>query len=149
MNTQIAMILKSIFLDTASGTASTADAANTQGSMWTMILIYAVIIGGLYFIMIRPQSKKKKEEDQMRNNIEINDEITTIGGIVGRVVAFKGGDNDDSIIIETSSDRTKMRIKRWAIASIDTEKAAPAPEKKEKKGFFSKFSKDKSEEEKK
>ena len=51
-------------------------------SMWVMILIYAVIIGGIYFFLIRPNSKKKKEEAQMRNSLEIGDEITTIGGIM-------------------------------------------------------------------
>lgn len=53
----------------------------------------------------------------MRKSAQVGDEITTIGGIVGRVVGVK---EDDSLIIETGSDRAKMRIRRWAIGSIDT-----------------------------
>ena len=89
-------------------------------SMWVMILIYAVIIGGIYFFLIRPNSKKKKEEAQMRNSLEIGDEITTIGGIMGRVVAIK--DDEDAIIIETGSDRVKMKFKKWCISTVDTVK---------------------------
>lgn len=96
---------------TASGTA-------TGGSIWTIILLYAAVIGGLYFLVIRPQSKKKKKEEKMRGNVQIGDNVTTIGGIVGRVVGIK--EDVDSIVIETGTDRAKLRIKRWAIGSIDT-----------------------------
>ena len=108
-------------------------------SMWVMILIYAVIIGGIYFFLIRPNSKKKKEEAQMRNSLEIGDEITTIGGIMGRVVAIK--DDEDAIIIETGSDRVKMKFKKWCISTVDTVKnpAETAPvEKKSLTSFFKK-----------
>ncbi|MDF2633096.1 MAG: yajC [Caproiciproducens sp.] len=88
------------------------------GSMWTIILLYAAVIGGLYFLVIRPQSKKKKKEEKMRGNVQIGDDVTTIGGIVGRVVGIK--EDADSIVIETGTDRAKIRIKRWAIGSIDT-----------------------------
>lgn len=87
-------------------------------SFLVMILIWAVMIGGLYFLMIRPQSKKKKQEEKMRSNVQIGDDITTIGGIVGRVVGIK--EDADSIVIETGTDRAKLRIKRWAIGSVDT-----------------------------
>ena len=62
--------------------------------------------------------KKKKKEQEMRKNAQVGDEITTIGGICGRIVAVK--DEVDSIVIETGSDRSKMLIKRWAIGSVDT-----------------------------
>ncbi len=103
------------------------------GGMWWMILVYGAIIAGVYFFLIRPNSKKKKEEAQMRNSLEIGDEITTIGGIVGRVVAVK--DEEDAIIVETGSDRVKMKFKKWAISTVDTVKEAPKTEVKEKKGF--------------
>lgn len=102
------------------------------GNMWVMILIYGAIIAALYFFLIRPNSKKKKEEAQMRNSIEIGDEITTIGGIVGRIVAIK--EDEDAFIIETGSDRVKMKFKRWAISTVDTAKEKPA-EQTEKKSF--------------
>ena len=102
-------------------------------SMWVMILIYGAIIAGVYFFLIRPNSKKKKEEAQMRNSLEIGDEITTIGGIMGRIVAIK--DDEDAIIIETGSDRVKMKFKKWCISTVDTVKDKPAAAEPEKKGF--------------
>ena len=91
-----------------------------NGGLIGMIAIYAVIIGLVYLFLLRPNSKKKKEEAAMRNNLEIGDEVTTIGGIVGRVVAIK--DEEDALIIETGSDRVKMKFKKWAISSVDTVK---------------------------
>jgi len=91
---------------------------------WVMILIYAALFGVLYLVLIRPNSKKKKEEQAMRENISIGDDITTIGGIVGRIVAIK--EDEDAFIIETGSDRVKMKFKKWAISSVETVKE-PAP----------------------
>ena len=98
-------------------TASSA-AAGSGSSMWIMILLYVAIFGGLYLFVIRPQSQKKKKEEKMRGNVQIGDEITTIGGIVGRVVGIK--EDVDSVVIETGTDRAKIRIKRWAVGSVDT-----------------------------
>ncbi len=101
-------------LDAASGTTENAGA----GSLLLMLLPYALIIVALYFIMIRPQSKKRKKEEAMRKGAQIGDEITTIGGVVGRIVSIK--DENETLVIETGTDRSKMRIKRWAIGSVDT-----------------------------
>ena len=110
-----------------------------NGGMIGMIAIYAVIIGLVYLFLLRPNSKKKKQEAEMRNNLEIGDEITTIGGIVGRVVAIK--DEEDALVIETGSDRVKMKFKKWCISSVDTVKeTTPVPEKK---SLFSGFGKKK------
>lgn len=100
-------------------------------NMWMILILYAVIIGGLYFFLIRPNSKKKKQEEALRESVEIGDEITTIGGITGRVISVK--EDTASIVIETSADRTKMHIKKWAISTIDNEKELPADTKKDKK----------------
>ena len=97
---------------------------------WVMILIYAALFGVLYFVLIRPNSKKKKEEQAMRDNIAIGDDVTTIGGIVGRIVAIK--EDEDSFIIETGSDRVKMKFKKWAISSVDTVKDIPETTKTSK-----------------
>lgn len=120
--------------------------ANAFGT-YGMILIWVLVFAALYFFVLRPSSKKKKEEAQMRNSLEIGDEITTIGGIMGRVVAIK--DDEDAIIIETGSDRVKMKFKKWCISTVDTVKEAPAKEKAaekegttEKKGLFGKKKKD-------
>ena len=94
---------------------------NAEGSAGMMnIIIMIIFVVGMYFLMLRPSSKRKKQEDAMRNNIQIGDEITTIGGSVGRVVAIK--DENESFIIETGIDRSKVKIKKWAIASCDTNK---------------------------
>ena len=87
-------------------------------NMVVVLLIYAVFIVGMYFIFFRPQNKQKKKEAEMRNNAQVGDEITTIGGICGRIVAIK--EETESIVIETGSDKAKLRIKRWAIGSVDT-----------------------------
>lgn len=94
------------------GTASTGD------SLWMTILYMVVIVGIFYFLLMRPQQKKKKKEEKMRNSVQIGDDVTTIGGIVGRVVGIK--DDSDTLIIETGTDRAKMKIKKWAIGSVDT-----------------------------
>lgn len=119
--------------------ASNANAGGNPSSMIIMIVIYVAIFGALYFFLIRPNSKKKKEEAALRNSIEIGDEITTIGGIMGRVVALK--EDEDAIIIETGSDRVKMKLKKWSISSVDTVKEKPATAETEKKGFFARFKK--------
>ncbi len=93
---------------------------STGSSTITMILYMVVIFIAFYFFLIRPQSKKKKQEDKMRNELKIGDEIITIGGIVGRIIGMK--DESDSVIIETSVDRSKLALKRWAIASCDKSK---------------------------
>lgn len=111
-------------------------AGNNNMSMILMIVVYAAIFAALYFFLIRPNSKRKKEEAQLRNSLEIGDEITTIGGIMGRVVAIK--DDEDAIIIETGSDRVKMKFKKWCISTVDTVKEQPANAQPEKKSFFGK-----------
>ena len=77
-----------------------------------MILMIVV----LYFLMIRPQQKRQREEQKMRNNLRVGDELTTIGGIKGRVVAIK----DDTVTIETSNDRTKIVFEKAAIGTVHT-----------------------------
>ena len=114
-----------------------ATQGGSTGSMWTMILLYGLIIAVFYFILIRPQSKQKKKEEEMRNSLDVGDTIVTIGGIIGRVVSIK----DEEIVIETGADRNKMKIKKWAIGSNESRKTASKTEEKkedgQKKGFFS------------
>ncbi len=82
----------------------------------TMILMLGGMFVLMYFTMIRPQKKKQKEEQSMRDNLQIGDEITTIGGIIGKIVTVK----DDSIIIETGADRNHMKLTRWAVSQNNT-----------------------------
>lgn len=76
-----------------------------------MIAVYAVIFGAMYLIFIRPNRKKQKEEQKMRENLQVGDEIITIGGIYGRVVSLK----EDTMVIESISDRSKITVARWAL----------------------------------
>lgn len=101
-----------------------------QGNSWLIIVIYVAIFALLYFVMIRPSSKRKKQEQALRDNIEIGDDITTIGGIQGRIIAIK--EDEESFVIETGPDRTKMKFKKWAISSVDTEKDTPVQSKADK-----------------
>ena len=95
--------------------------------------------------MIRPNSKKRKAEEEMRKNIAVGDDVTTIGGIVGRIVAIK--DDEDAYIIETGADRVKIKFKKWAISTVDTQKE-PTMSDKEKALQEYKERKEKAKEEK-
>ena len=97
-------------------TLAAASGTTQQSGGIGMILMLVAMFAIMYFVMIRPQKKKQKEEQAMRDNIQIGDEITTIGGIMGRVVTVK----DDSLIIETGADRSKMKVTRWAVGTNNT-----------------------------
>ncbi len=81
----------------------------------TFLIMMVVILVAMYFFMIRPQRKQEKEQNAMRNNLEVGDEITTIGGIIGKVVSIK----DETCVIETTHERTKIRILKTAINRVD------------------------------
>lgn len=91
-----------------------------------LVLMFAV----MYFLMIRPENKRKKKAQEMRDSLKKGDVITSIGGIVGRIVAV----NEGTVIIETSDDRVRMELAKWAISSTGVQTGeVPAAEKKEKK----------------
>ena len=102
--------------------------AFSGGNLWLTILMWGGLLVVFYFLLIRPNSKKQKREQEMRNNIAIGDDITTIGGIQGRIIAVK--EDEDAFVIETGPDRTKMKFKKWAISSVDTVKDTPENAKK-------------------
>lgn len=93
------------FLETTAATAG-------KGGNMTMIIMLVVMFGAMYFLMLRPQKKRQKEEQEMRDNVQIGDEVVTIGGICGRVITVK---DDDTIVVETGADRAKVKFKKWAI----------------------------------
>ena len=96
-----------------------ADAsAAAGGSMWISLDMIVVLVGVMYFVMISPQNKRRKKEEKMRQDLQIGDEVTTIGGIMGKIVSIK--EETDSLVIETGIDRSKIRVKRWSVASCDT-----------------------------
>lgn len=83
------------------------------GNTVVWIIYIAVIVGAMYFLIIRPQRKKTKEEKKLRDSIRVGDEIVTIGGIYGRIISLK----EETIVIESKSDHSKLTIARWALQS--------------------------------
>ncbi|MEI3551551.1 MAG: preprotein translocase subunit YajC [Acutalibacteraceae bacterium] len=81
------------------------------------VCIYAVIILGAYFLFFRPNSKKRKKEEANRKDAKIGDEITTIGGICGRIVGIKM--KPIPLLLRPVPTAARLRIKRWAI-SVET-----------------------------
>ncbi len=100
-----------ILLDAAANTASGDVQAGGAGGLLMPIIMFGVMLLAMYFFIIRPQKKKEKAEKQMRENLQVGDEILTIGGIYGRVISLK----EDAIVIESKSDHSKMTIARWAM----------------------------------
>ena len=71
-----------------------------------------------YFVLIRPENKKKKKAEEMRNNLSVGDKITTIGGMVGKIVDVSG----DLITFETGEDRVRIQVTKWAISMNNMDK---------------------------
>lgn len=92
------------------------------GSVLPIVLLFVVF----YFFLIRPQKKRDKAEKEMRQSIQVGDEISTIGGFIGKVVSIK----DETLVIESSADRTKLKLYRWAVRGKE---AAPADKVEEPK----------------
>ena len=97
-------------------------------SMVSLFFTLALMVVLLYFMIYRPQKKQEKKDAAMRNSLEIGDQVTTIGGVIGRVVAIK----DDTFVLETGSDRVKIRFTKTAIGSVEKLNMdnAPAPSSK-------------------
>ena len=85
------------------------------GSMVVTIIMLVAVFVVFYFFGIRPQKKQEKAAAQMRNSLQVGDEVTTIGGIIGKVVSIK----DETCVIETSRERTKIRILKSSISRVD------------------------------
>ena len=87
--------------------------ANPYGSLISTVAMMAALVAAMYFFMIRPESKRKKTTLKMREELIVGDEVTTVGGIVGRVVSIK----DDTIVVETGGDKTRLTFLKSAISS--------------------------------
>lgn len=96
--------------------------------MLEMILPLIIVVAIFYFMLIRPENKRKKEAEQMRADMKVGDNVTTIGGIVGTVVSIK----DDKFVIETSADQVRIEFMMWGLSSNDTA-AAKAKEEAKKR----------------
>ena len=93
------------------------------------IVLLVVMISLFYFLMIRPENKRKKAAQDMREALKKGDNITTIGGLKGKVVAIM----DETVVFETSEDRVRIEIAKWGVSTNDTAAAAAAAAAAEKK----------------
>ena len=94
------------------------------------IMLIVIMIAVFYFMIIRPENKRKKRAEEMRNSLKKGERVTTIGGMVGRVVQV----NDTTIVFETSEDRVRIEIAKWGIQSTESmEQAAAQKGRKVKK----------------
>ena len=82
---------------------------------WLWIGMLVVVIVVFYFFIIRPQKKQERAAAEMRNNLAVGDEITTIGGIIGKIVSIK----EETMIIETGRDHTRSRLLKSAVRTVD------------------------------
>ena len=98
----------------------------TGAGMGSTVIMLVIMVAIFYFMLIRPENKRKKEAEQMRSSIRNGDKITTIGGIVGTVVDIK----ENNIVIETSADRVRVELAKWAISTNETADAAAKAEAK-------------------
>ena len=100
-----------------------------SSSLPLLAIVFVFVI--MYFLMIRPQKKQERRDAEMRNALAVGDEVTTIGGIIGKVISIK----EETFVLETTKDRTKIRFLRGAIRSVDVKiadiAAAQAAEKAE------------------
>ncbi len=102
-----------------------ADPGAGSGMASTIIMLVAMVVI-FYFMIIRPENKRKKEAENLRSNIKVGDEITTIGGITGKVVNVK----EDRFVVETGADQVRIELMKWALSTNETASAAAKEEAK-------------------
>ena len=146
------MNIINFLLEASSSTTTTTDGASTLYSGGLMWILMIVMMIGMFWWTSRSQKKKEKETQDMRDALQVGDEVTTIGGIIGKVVSIK----EETFVLETTKEKTHIRFLKAAIRSVDVriaditgaavetkeapaaETAAPAETKPEKKGLFGK-----------
>ena len=91
------------------------ESTGSSGGSFSIILMVVLFIGVFYFFGIRPQKKQERQAAEMRNSLMVGDEITTIGGIIGKIVSIK----EETMVIETTRDHTRIRLLKSAVRSVD------------------------------
>ena len=84
-------------------------------NLWVTIGMIGVVLVVFYFFGVRPQKKQEQAVAQMRDSLQVGDEITTIGGIIGKIVSIK----EETMIIETGRDHTRIRLLKTAVRNVD------------------------------
>lgn len=98
-----------------SGDAS-VEAASGMGSLISMLLIYAVVIGAMWFFFMRPQKKEQKRLAAMLSTLEIGDCVLTTGGFIGIVIDI----NDDTVIVEFGNNKNcRIPMEKSAISRVE------------------------------
>ena len=97
--------------------------------MTESILMLVLMLAIFYFMLIRPENKRKKANEEMRSSLKKGDTVTTIGGIVGTIVKV----NASTIIVETSEDRVRLELTKWAVSSTGVQTTEQAETKKSDK----------------
>ncbi|MBO4865193.1 MAG: preprotein translocase subunit YajC [Ruminococcus sp.] len=90
--------------------------STTSGYLLSFAPLVLILVF-FYFFIMKPQKKQEKADREMRENVDVGDEIITNGGIIGIVTQVK----EDNVVIETGGDRSKIRIMKWAIAKVVTD----------------------------
>ena len=85
-------------------------------SMLVTMVPFIIMIVAMYFLLIRPQKKRQKQQANMLDSLIVGDEVVTAGGIMGKIVTIK----EDSVVIETGSDRTKIKFEKNSISRVLT-----------------------------
>ncbi len=109
----IAAAFAACFLFSGCAPAGSAESASGGAGSYGGIIVLVVMLVVFYVFMIRPENKKKKKAEEMRNNLSVGDKITTIGGMVGRIVDISG----ELITFETGEDRVRIQVTKWAIST--------------------------------
>lgn len=84
-------------------------------SLVGLFLPMILIFGLMYVMLILPQKRREKKNREMLNAVQVGQNIITIGGVMGKVINIK----DDELTIESGVDRTKIKVKRWAIKEVE------------------------------
>ena len=103
--------------------------AAPAGGMGGTVVMMAVMLGLMYFMLIRPENKRKKEAEEMRDSLKAGDEVTTIGGVTGTVVDVK----ENKFVLETGADRVRIEFAKFALSENHTAAARAVAESKKAK----------------
>jgi len=99
----------------AEGADAVTGTAPTSSPIIQTVIMIGLFGAAMYFLLYRPQKKQEKAVNDMRSSLKVGDEISTNGGILGKIVQIK----EDFLVIETGNDRTKLRIAKWAVRAVE------------------------------
>jgi preprotein translocase subunit YajC len=92
--------------------AQTAGATGIEGNLMSFLPIIMMFVV-LYFLMIRPQMKRQKEQKAMMDGLKKNDEVITVGGILGKITKV----TDSYVTLEISAN-TEVVIQKSAVTML-------------------------------